>query len=276
MYLCYVDESGDSGTLNAGNETDCPVFVLCGLAIHRSRLPRLTNEFILLKHQFFPGIVGGEYLDSIREVTKGVDIRSAIRKGSRRNRTHAIGYLDRLMELLTRHQVRLLAKALVKKVGAQNSDAGFYGAAIMHVCEHFQALLAAKGDDLGQVVADSRRKAQNTRTTHTIFTQMYRAQGNRYPNLTEMPTYGHPENHAMLQITDSICSGIIFPMLTDAYCLELANVHVTPQFTTVRNRYKDAVKTMQFRYQNRNGGWRGGIIVTDGTGQGRKTSLLFQ
>jgi hypothetical protein len=105
---------------------------------------------------------------------------------------------------------------------------------------------------------------------------MYRAQGNSYPNLTEMPTYGHPDNHAMLQITDSICSGILFPMFSDAYCGALVSDHVSLEYALVRDRYKTGVKNMQYRHCLPSGQWRGGILVVDGAGQGRNATVLFR
>jgi hypothetical protein len=32
-----------------------------------------------------------------------------------------------------------------------------------------------------------------------------------------MPTFGHSENHAGLQLADLVCSALLFPMAMDAY-----------------------------------------------------------
>lgn len=276
MFLCYVDESGDAGTLNPGNPTDTPVFVAAALIVDQARLAAITRELLALKQRFFPSAALARHLDSILHEVKGETLRKALRRAARRNWSHAVGYLDHIMDIADRHGVKLLAKALVKAVGASNSDAGFYGAAMMHICGHFQAFLAQQGNGArGHVIADSRRKAQNTQVAHTIFTQMFQAAGNRYPGLVEMPTYGHSDNHAMLQMADTICSAVLFPMLTDAFCGGLDNVHVSPRFASVRGRYRDVVQAMQYRYQH-NGRWSGGILVTDATGERRNASLLFR
>lgn len=277
MYLCYVDESGDAGTLNPGNQTDTPVFVVASLIVDQARLSRLTHDLLTLRQRFYPTATTNHYLDTILNEVKGETVRKAMRKGSRRNRTHAIGYLDGIMSLAEQNDLRLVSKALVKGLGQANSDAGFYGSAIMHVCRHFNAFLLSQANGKrGHIIADSRRKAQNSQVSHTIFTQMFRAAGNSYPRLTEMPTYGHSNNHAMIQITDTICSGILFPMLTDAYCTGLPNVHVSPQFTTIRGRYKRAIQSMQYRYQAHDRLWHGGLLITDGTGARRNATHLFR
>lgn len=276
VHLCYVDESGSSGMLTLADPTQEPVFIVAALLVDRVRLLPLTNEFLRLKQRFYRAANTVQYLDLIQNVTKGSTIRDALRRGNRRNVTHAIGFLDGVVGILENHQVRLLAKGLVKGLGVQNSDQGFYGAAIMHVCEHFQSFLVMNGSEHGQIIADSRKTAQNWRTSHTVFTQMFRIQGNSYPNLTEMPTFGYPHNHAMIQLADITCSAILFPMIVDAYCADLANAHVSPRYATVRGRYRDTIQTMQYRYQNGAHAWRGGVYVTDGTGQGRTASYLFR
>jgi len=81
------------------------------------------------------------------------------------------------------------------------------------------------------VVADSRRKNQNMDTSHSIFTKIFSNSGNAYPNLLEMPTFCHANNHALIQIADFICSGLLFPMAAYSFCTGYVhNVHVSPQF----------------------------------------------
>lgn len=217
------------------------------------------------------------FLDRIELERKGGDIRKEIRNANRRRRQQSIGFLDSCVELLIGNEVRLLGKILVKNPGRANDDAGFYGRSIMHVCEHFNAFLET-GDGLGVVVADSRRTAQNRRTTHTVFTQMHRAGGNRYPRLAETPTYGHSNNFAMLRLSDIVCSAIVFPMAMDVFgehLRESANVHAAANYSLVRERYKDRMKEMQFLHRDAARRFVGGLLVSDMTGLNRKTSRLF-
>ena len=276
MHLCYVDESGSSGLLTLADPTQEPAFVIGALLLDRQHLLRITNEFLRLKHRFYPATADISYLDSIQHVVKGSTLRRALRTGGRRNKTHALGFLDGIFDLLEEHNVQIVAKALLKGLDVVNSDAGVYGSAIMFICESFQQYLADLGNAPGQVIADSRHTAENSRTSHTIFTQMFRLQGNSYPCLTEMPTYGYPHNHAMLQLADIMCSAILFPMLAHTFCQGLGNAHAAPQYATISGRFKARVQAMQYRYQNAEGYWRGGIFVTDGTGQRRTAAQLFR
>lgn len=275
MFFCYVDESGDSGTLNPGNATDTPAFVVLGLIIAQANLHSITHEFLGLKRQFFPNLTDSEYpLNDILAEVKGENIRKLIRTGGRRNFSHSIGFLDKIISLLQRHQVFLIGKGLIKGVGIHNSDAGFYGAAIQHIWRHFQAFLSVKNCP-GMIIADSRRKNQNSYVAHSIFTQFFGTSHQNYPNMLELPTYAHSQNHAMIQIADIVCSAVIYPMLMDAYCSEINNVHASPKYVSLRARYKDAIKDIQYRYLGM-GCWFGGILIKDATDLGRHTSLLFK
>ena len=275
MYFCYVDESGDSGTLNPGNQTDTPAFVVLGLIIEQANLYGITHDFLSLKRQFFPNIVDAAHpLNDILVEIKGKNLREEIRKGGRRNFSHSIGMLDAIINLLQQYNVSILSKALLKGIGVTNSDEGFYSSAIQHVWKHFQSFLTVKNTP-GMVIADSRRKNQNSYVAHAIFTQFFGASRQNYPNMLELPTYAHAQNHAMIQITDIVCSAIVYPMLMDAYCSGMNNVHAAPKYVSIRGRYKDAIKNLQYRYAVMEQ-WYGGILVTDGTGARRHTSLLFR
>ena len=59
MQLCYVDELGDLGTLPttpAPTGNDQPVFVRTGILVDAGRLESLTNDFLVRKYQYFPGL----------------------------------------------------------------------------------------------------------------------------------------------------------------------------------------------------------------------------
>lgn len=272
MYLCYVDESGDAGQF-LGRETDVPAFVVSALIVSQDDLDPLTRGWIELKRRFYPNVHREQYLDSILEEVKGDTLRRNVRRGGRRSRQHAIGFLDGTVRLCERFGVRLLAKALIKADGAENSDAGFYASAMQHVCMHFNHFLGETGTD-GFVIADGRRKSQNRGVAHCIFTQMFRHGGSAYPRILEMPTFGHSNNHAMLQVSDIVCSGILFPAVVMAYCGDVeGNVHVDAAYEEIRLRYIDAVRGMQYRYFDAR--WSGGFFVTDARSS-RNSAALFR
>ncbi len=279
MYICYVEESGDSGTFNIHDTNSNPLFIIIGLFLDHTRLLRLTNDFLRIKSRFFPSLMRSvpHFLDGIELERKGGDIRKEIRESNKRRHQQAIGFLDNCLDLLFKNEVRLLGKVLVKNPGKINNDAGFYGRSITHICEHFNAFLESKAE-FGMVIADSRRTAQNRRTTHTIFTQMHQASGNPYPRLVETPTYGHSNNFAMLQLSDILCSVIVFPMVMDVFGEHLrdcGNVHISQNYSAIRKRYKDTVMRMQFMHLDLAGRFVGGLLVSDMTGLKRKTSRIF-
>lgn len=83
----------------------------------------------------------------------------------------------------------------------------------------------------------------------------------------------------MIQLSDLVCSAVLFPMLADVYSAHLygtSNVHISSRYATVRNRYKTAVKNMQFMYPDANDFWRGGLLVSDKTPANKKTGDVFK
>ena len=280
MYVCYVDESGDSGTLQISDINSNPFFVITGLIIEHTRLVPLTHNFLKIKTRFFPNhlMSAAMTLDKIQIEIKGNELRKALRGEDRRRFKQAIGYIDACINLLQANEVKLFGKILIKASGLANNDAAFYGGSIMHICRHFNSFLELK-DELGFIVADSRKSSQNRRTTHTIFTQRHQARGNSYPRIVEMPVYGHSNNFSMLQIADIVCSAVIFPMLIDTFGDHMegsGNVHLSEKYGFVRNRYKAIIREMQFMYPDSQGFMRGGLLVADRTILQRKTGLLFR
>jgi len=90
-----------------------------------------------------------------------------------------------------------------------------------------------------------------------------------------MPTFGHSENHAGLQLVDLIASAVVFPSASFTYCTDhVSNVHVQPRFEQIRSMFGPRLRSLQFRYQDDGGKWRGGIVVHDAIGE-RNGSLLF-
>lgn len=90
-----------------------------------------------------------------------------------------------------------------------------------------------------------------------------------------MPTYGHSENHAGLQIADLLCSALLYPMSTYAYCAgRVTSVHVQSGFSVLKARYGDRLRRLQHRYHD-GARTRFGIIVCDELGQRPGGRLFF-
>ncbi len=91
-----------------------------------------------------------------------------------------------------------------------------------------------------------------------------------------MPTFGHSNNHAILQIADLLASALLYPMATYAYCrTHVQNVHVDENFGHVIARYGTRLQALQHRYDDEFGRPRGGITVDDKLGR-RSGAALFR
>jgi hypothetical protein len=66
-------------------------------------------------------------------------------------------------------------------------------------------------NDRGVVIADSRVPGQNVNVAHSVFTQKYRATGDPYPRILEVPVFGHSNNHVGLQLADVVGSALLAP-----------------------------------------------------------------
>ena len=86
-----------------------------------------------------------------------------------------------------------------------------------------------------------------------------------YGRLVELPTFGHSENHAGLQICDILCSALLYPIACFAYCTgHVTNVHFQPRAEQLRDRYGQQLIALQYRYGNeQTGRYEGGIFVPD-------------
>lgn len=280
MYICYIDESGDTGVLPSAHSPVQPVLVLGGLILCQAAVPAVTRDYIDLKRRYFPGLAptGNRPLHWILQEVKGADIRKQAALGTKPQRRHAIGFLHETLKLLERHQAKIVARVWVKGIGTAIRSAPIYTSSIQYVHRWFEHYLDQRGAP-GWVIADSRTKQLNSNVSHSVFTEKYRFAGDKYPHVAELLTFGHSENHAGVQLADLICSALLFPMAVNAYCSShLTSVHVRSQYKELRQRFGSRLKAMQHEgwTVGSTGGaaWRGGITVSDSLAQ-RNRSLLF-
>lgn len=103
--------------------------------------------------------------------------------------------------------------------------------------------------------------------------------GDRHPRILEVPTFGHSENHAGLQLADLVASALLFPMAIDAYCRgTISNVHVRPGYWALRARYGARLDALQHRLEDPGHTSRrlvGGVMVDDQIGR-QSRSVLFR
>ena len=199
---------------------------------------------------------------SRESLIKGADLRKQAVSASRRQSRHAIGFLDAVVRLLEKYEARLYGRVYVKGVGRPFNGRSVYTFSLQYICQWFDSSLGGEGTT-GIVICDSRNKALNSIASHSVFTQKFQAAGDRYPRIPEMPTFGHSENHAGVQIADLVCSAFLFPMAVDAYCRgALKSVHVR-NYSVLRDRFAARLEALQVRSPDQIGKIRGGITVDD-------------
>ena len=278
MKICFIDEAGDLGLLRSpAHPNDQPVLIIGGLFVDVGNLANLTQDYLNLKYQFFPGLPypSSMPLDRILPEIKGAELRKNATRGDSNQRRHAIGFLDRIFGLMRRYEVRLVARIWVKGIGARFDATPVYTSSIQGICTYFGHHLA-EINDVGLCIADSRNKFKNVRVSHSIFTQKFSPAVHKHKRLAELPTFGHSENHAGLQLCDIVCSALLFPIACFAYCTgHVSNIHVQSRADALRDRYGQQLKALQYRYQNPDSfRYEGGLVVSDAIGQ-QNGSLMF-
>lgn len=275
MYLNYIDEAGCPGALPSATSSVQPVLVIASLFIPQDQLVSLTRNFLLLKRHFNPALVGSHHWwdIAIAEI-KGADLRSDIRNAGRNRRRAVYGFLDRVLKLLEDSQAKLVARIYVKGPGLPFNGKAVYTSSVQSLCSTFQHFLEVK-ESQGFLIADSRTPSLNSVVSHSVFTQKFRSAGDAYGRILEMPTFGHSENHAAIQITDFLCSSILSPMATSTFCQgHITSVHVHPRDNDIRLRYAARIKALCYRYSDVGGRMKGGLTVHDAIAQ-KSSNAMF-
>lgn len=279
LQICYVDESGSGEALLPTSPPDTPpILALVGVIIDQGKLATLTRDFVALKRRFHPNLVAsGHLLDWVLGEVKGKDLRASLRRGSRNEIRAALGFIDHVLRLLEANQARIVGRVWVKNVGTPCNESAMYTFSIQDSCVHFQNYLALLGEE-GLVLCDSRTKSKNTPVAHSIFTQKFRAAGDPFSRIIEMPTFGHSDNHVGLQLADAIVSALLFPIAARVYCSQQlpANVHTSSGYDILKVRFGQRLERLQYRYKDLQAGrWRGGVVLSDQVA-GRSGRFLFR
>ena len=266
--ICYIDESGDLGMLPQDSPPDGnnqPVLVISGIFVDHKSLYNLTHDFIKLKHRFYPGLnyPTEKFLDRIIPEIKGADLRRNAMRGGRRAQRHAIGFMDRIIDLMFKYNIQSVGRVWVKIPGKPFNGKSVYTSSIQSIFEYFENYLA-ENDDFGIVIADSRDYMKNISVSHSVFTQKFQHLRPLYPHIIEMPCFGHSNNLAGIQLCDILCSAFLYPIASYVFCADFVhNVHTRPEADALRERYGLALKDMQYRFTDENGYKQGGIVVSD-------------
>lgn len=239
MKLLYVDEAGCPGKLIEGRRDIQPAFAITGISVDAESVSPLTHGWIATKQRYFPNLVptNAKRWDWHTAEVKGSDVRRSLRSSRRNERRHAVGLLDRVFDLLLSNRCQIVARVYLKPPGGPFNGNSVYTSAVQLLCEEFNKQLAPLAER-GIVIADSRQPRDNSRVSHSVFTMKYRAQGDAFPDLVEPPVFGHSENHTGLQLTDLICSAVLFPICCFHFLYgQFPNQHIHGRYQAVADRF---------------------------------------
>jgi hypothetical protein len=282
MHVCYIDEAGDAApfphvrTLQSGTQ---PVFILLGVFVPRSSLQELTSDLINLKQSFFPGInkSSANFLDWLLTEVKGADVRRSIREGGRNKRRAAFRVLDQLFEITETNNIQIAGRIFIKPLGGRFDGRAVYTSSVQIIARTFQAYLSERRS-FGQMICDSRDKCSNTQVAHSLLTQMHRAGTNPLDRFLDVPTYGHSNNHAGLQLADLLVSAVLAPLAMQIYCAAslAGSTLLSPEYLKLRDRYGARLRKLQYRYRDagNNGNWTGGLSLSNPGGRGLVTDIF--
>lgn len=250
MHLCYVDESGDSQAINNATHSVQPLLVLAGLFIDAQHVAKLTSDFAALKRKYYPTLLAGitHQLSVLLHEVKGAEMRTAIRDNPIGSGvlTHHFHFLDEVLALLSKYDVKLVARIWLKQFGCAIKDQSVYSISIQQFCARFQEYLELTNKK-GMVVADFRDPKKNSYVSHSVFTQKHKMSGDAYPRIQEIPTFGISNNHACLQLADLICSVLLAPMAARKFLSPVvSNVHTHAHYDEILRRYRKRVRALQF------------------------------
>ena len=253
-----------------------PLFVIGAVAFEQTSLHHVSMEFLALKRQFFPSLAppSPHLLDWVRPEVKGADLRRMARSSRHKERRAATTFIERVLRLLELHDARIFGRVWIKQVGSPTDKLAMTSFSVQDCCSAFQHLLSSKGET-GVMVVDSSSPRLNAAVSHSIFTQKFKATGDAYDRMLEMPMFGHSENHVGLQLADIVASALIFPIASFAYCTgHVTSVHVNARYNDLKTRFVQRLKLRQYRYYDDTGRRRGGFVVSDKIAQ-RPGSLFF-
>ena len=170
----------------------------------------------------------------------------------------------------------MVARIWVKGIGSRFDATPVYTSSIHGICAYFEHYLT-QTNGTGICIADSRNKFKNVSVSHSIFTRKFSSAAPSYQHLVELPTFGHSENHAGLQICDLVCSALLYPIACFSYCTgHVHNVHVQPTASVLKSRYGQQLQALQYRYRHPvTYRYEGGLVGSDAIGR-RSGSLMFR
>jgi hypothetical protein len=155
----------------------------------------MTHDFLALKRRYWPRRYNhGHTLDTVLDEVKGNEILQMTRSDSRDKRRQAALIRGGLIDLVNRHEGKVIGRIWVKRAGKGLRPDPTYCYAVQDIAKHFTQYLVDNGSP-GMLIADIRTLEQNFRVAHSIFTQKHRVAGDPYPPMPEVPLFADSRNH---------------------------------------------------------------------------------
>lgn len=277
MKICYVDEAGCTGMLPSIHSDIQPVLVISGIIIDYGRLHNMTEDLLNLKQRFFPNAApkGTSHMGWMLREIKGAELRRDACASSRKVRRHSMGYLSEILKLCEKCGAKFVGRIWVKAIAIPINGTSIYTYSMQQIYTDFQNYLS-KENDTGFVIVDSRLKHLNTQVAHSIFTQKFKGTGDSYDRIIELPAFSHSDNHAGMQIADTLCSAILTPIAIDTYCKgRITSIHVRPGYSDIKQQFASKIRPLQHRYTEASGRSKGGFVVSDALGK-QAGGVLFR
>ncbi|MHB1117832.1 DUF3800 domain-containing protein [Sideroxydans sp.] len=251
MYLCYVDESGDSQAILHATHFAQPLLVISGLLIKAQHIPQITVDFTGLKRRYYPSAFANvtHRLDVLLHEIKGSDLRTEIRDNPLSSKIveHHFRFLDDMLAILKKYDAKIVSRIWIKQFNVPICDKSVYSITMQNICARFQEYLTQKGDHSGMLIADFRDPKKNSYVSHSVFTQKHKSAGDSYPLIQEIPTFGISNNHACLQMADLLCSSLLAPMAAHKLLNGIVNnAHTHSHYAAIHARYKKRLNSMQY------------------------------
>jgi hypothetical protein len=241
--------------------------------VKQQDIAKITQNFLALKRKYFPRKFSASQhdLDDLLIEIKGAeDLRKPIRNRGQKAAAE-LKFIDETLKLLDLFGVKIFARIWIKGIGKPFVGRSVYTTTIDHMFRTFN-LYAFSNNATGIAIADFRNPSLNSTISHTILTRKMKATGDEFPHVLEVPVFGHSENHAILQIADTVCSAILYPISMNVFCKgHVKNGHVHARDAFFKTRYSKRVKNLQF-FSLISGSKHGSISVHDGIEVPKRTA----
>src|SRR5258706_923912 len=146
MHSFYIDEAGCTGVVPSANAPIQPIFSIAGIILDQNILEPFTWDFLNLKERFYPGLRPATFLDWIKIEIKGSELRKQVREGGRDKQRHALGVMDKLIDLFEKYNIKIVGRVFVKNIGAPIDGAAMYSSSIQTMAGRFFRVLVEKND----------------------------------------------------------------------------------------------------------------------------------